>query len=85
MSLPGNLVNAAGRTGQPRARARTRLVTVAELASWWWVEPSYVYEHAVELGALRLGSGPKAGGGFLLVTVPETSRTTQRAVAVSPY
>jgi hypothetical protein len=29
-------------------------VTVAELASWWWVEPSYVYEHAVELGALRL-------------------------------
>jgi hypothetical protein len=43
-----------------RAREKGRLVTVAELASWLQVEPSYVYEHADELGAMRLGNGPKA-------------------------
>jgi hypothetical protein len=43
-----------------RARADGRLVTVAELASWLQVDPSYVYEHADELGAMRLGTGPKA-------------------------
>jgi hypothetical protein len=46
--------------GLMRARANGRLVTVSELASWLQVEPSYVYEHADELGAMRLGSGPKA-------------------------
>jgi hypothetical protein len=37
-----------------------RLLTVAELAEWLAVERSYVYEHAAELGALRLGTGPRA-------------------------
>jgi hypothetical protein len=43
-----------------RARGDGRLVTVAELATWLQVERSYVYTHAEELGALRLGSGPRA-------------------------
>jgi hypothetical protein len=43
-----------------RARAEAHLVTAAELAAWLQVEPSYVYEHADELGAMRLGTGPKA-------------------------
>jgi hypothetical protein len=43
-----------------RARANGRLVTVAELATYLQVEASYVYSHADELGAMRLGGGPKA-------------------------
>ena len=37
-----------------------RLLSPAELADWLGVERSYVYGHADELGALRLGSGPRA-------------------------
>lgn len=37
-----------------------RLVTPAELATFLAVDRSYVYEHADELGAYRLGSGPRA-------------------------
>jgi hypothetical protein len=39
---------------------RARLLTPAELAEWLAVDRSWVYEHAEELGALRLGAGPKA-------------------------
>jgi excisionase family DNA binding protein len=38
----------------------SRLLTPAELAEYLSVERSYVYEHASELGAIRLGTGPKA-------------------------
>jgi hypothetical protein len=37
-----------------------QLWTPAQLAEWLQVERDYVYLHAVELGALRLGSGPRA-------------------------
>jgi hypothetical protein len=37
-----------------------RLLSPAELADWLGVERSFVYEHADELGALRLGTGPRA-------------------------
>lgn len=37
-----------------------RLLSPAELADWLGVERSFVYEHAHELGVLRLGSGPRA-------------------------
>ena len=40
-----------GRTG-PR-----RLLTAAEVSEWWGVERSWVYDHADELGAIRLGTG----------------------------
>jgi hypothetical protein len=36
------------------------LLTPAELADFLSVERPYVYEHAAELGAFRLGSGPRA-------------------------
>lgn len=35
-----------------------RLLTAAEVATAWGVDRSWVYEHARELGAIRLGSGP---------------------------
>ena len=36
------------------------LLTVAEVAARWSVHPNWVYRHARELGAIRLGSGPCA-------------------------
>jgi hypothetical protein len=36
------------------------LLTVAEVATRLRVNPSWVYAHQEELGAIRLGSGPKA-------------------------
>jgi hypothetical protein len=59
-------------TPQPRSRAslsadsqtrqepRAPLVDVGALAAELGVSRAYVYEHADELGALRLGKGPKA-------------------------
>jgi hypothetical protein len=42
-------------------RAKTfKLVNARELAGLLGVSVDYVYEHAAELGALRLGSGRKA-------------------------
>lgn len=40
--------------------AAGQLVRVSHLAAVLDVDVSYVYDHALELGALRLGSGPKA-------------------------
>jgi hypothetical protein len=58
------------------------LRTPAELAEWLNVKPSWVYEHADELGALRLGTGPRARLRFdpdevrkrILFTRPRASR-----------
>jgi hypothetical protein len=55
----------AGTNEKPLRRAREaietgRLLTADELSAWLHVSKAYVYEHAVELGALRLGAGPKA-------------------------
>jgi len=43
-----------------REAAGPRLVTAAELAQRLGVARSFVYEHRDELGAIRLGGGPKA-------------------------
>lgn len=41
-----------------RDARRDELMTAAEVATWWGVERSWVYEHARELGVIRLGEGP---------------------------
>src|SRR5690242_13253040 len=46
-----------------------RLLTPAEVAGYLAVDRSYVYEHADELGARRLGTGPKARLRFALEDV----------------
>jgi hypothetical protein len=48
-----------------------RLVDAAQLASRLGVERSWIYEHAAELGALRLGDGPRARLRFDLGRVVE--------------
>jgi predicted DNA-binding transcriptional regulator AlpA len=42
----------------PGAHPR-RLLTAAEVSEWWGVERSWVYAHASELGARRLGAGER--------------------------
>ena len=53
----------------PGGTSSSRLLTPAELAEWLRVDRAYVYEHAAELGAFRLGSGPKARLRFDLAEV----------------
>jgi hypothetical protein len=46
----------------PPSRSRNgpqRLLSAAQVSAWCGVDRSWVYEHADELGALRLGTGPK--------------------------
>lgn len=45
---------------QDAARTREPLIDASALAVELGVSRDWVYEHATELGALRLGSGPKA-------------------------
>jgi hypothetical protein len=46
-----------------------RRMTPAEVAEWLNVTSAWVYEHATELGAKRLGTGPKARLRFDLADV----------------
>jgi hypothetical protein len=53
----------------PCAHTSEGLVDAAAVAAYLGVERSYVYEHADELGARRLGSGPRARLRFSLEEV----------------
>jgi hypothetical protein len=66
----------SARTDRTLLRARTGrlddlepLVDVSTLAAYLGVSVGYVYEHSDELGARRLGSGPKARLRFSIVEV----------------
>lgn len=48
------------------------LVDATTLAEYLGVERSYVYEHAADLGARRLGTGPRARLRFSLEEVDES-------------
>jgi hypothetical protein len=47
------------------------LVDVATVAEYLGIKPAYVYEHADELGARRLGPGPRARLRFSLAEIDE--------------
>lgn len=61
---------AAGLSGRS-TRAMEPWVDVATVAEYLSVTPGWVYEHAAELGAGRLGSGPRARLRFRLSEVDE--------------
>jgi hypothetical protein len=44
---------------EARGLQKRELVDAAELARRFGIERSWVYSHAIELGAVKLGSGPK--------------------------
>jgi len=67
-----------------------RLLTPSEVAARFAVSRTWVYEHATELGAIRLGAGPKARLRFDAMRVsevlhrevrrpPEPSQTERRS------
>jgi hypothetical protein len=43
----------------PPALTRQRLLTAAEVAQWWGIERAWVYAHAEQLGARRIGAGKR--------------------------
>jgi len=43
----------------PAAPSRQRLLTAAEVAQWWGIERAWVYAHAEQLGARRIGAGKR--------------------------
>ena len=55
------------------------LMTTSQVADFLGVAPSWVYEHAHELGAVRLGEGPKAPLRF----DPEKVRATLASCSAS--
>ena len=55
----------------PLGEVFSGLVDVREVACYLGVKPSYVYAHADELGARRLGSGPRARLRFSLAEIDE--------------
>jgi hypothetical protein len=46
-------------TDRPRPGMSRGLLTAAEISDWWGVERAWVYAHADDLGARRLGAGPR--------------------------
>lgn len=63
------------------ARSPSRLVTAAEVAQLFSVERSWVYAQADRLGAVRLGSGPRAR---LRFDVRAVARALDRNPAKTP-
>lgn len=45
--------------GPAEPQAPKRLISAARVAEWWGVERSWVYAHAKQLGARRLGAGKR--------------------------
>jgi hypothetical protein len=43
----------------PAGQQLPDLLTAAEVSAWWGVHRGWVYEHASELGAIRIGSGQR--------------------------
>lgn len=56
-----------------------RILKVAEVARLLGRSAAWVYEHAAELGAIRMGNGPKARIGFDLSTIEQWKREHQVA------
>lgn len=44
---------------QPAGRQPPELLTAAEVSAWWGVHRGWVYQHAEELGAIRIGTGQR--------------------------
>jgi predicted DNA-binding transcriptional regulator AlpA len=56
-----------------------RVLKVVEVARLLGRSSAWVYEHAAELGAIRMGRGPKARIGFDVATIEQWKREHQIA------
>jgi len=85
---------AGGRPAPPPPQPGPRLVTAAEVAQWCGVERSWVYAHAEQLGARKIGTGERPRLRFDLDEVSEriaalngpqaARRTRSTAIAADP-
>ena len=48
----------SGAAAEPARAAREQMLSAEEVARWWGVSRRWVYDHAEDLGARRLGVGP---------------------------
>jgi hypothetical protein len=74
VARPPSVDPSAGVSAGNANLAPERLLTPVELADFLGCGRAYVYEHANELGAVRLGSGPRARLRFDLAIVLERLR-----------
>jgi hypothetical protein len=44
---------------QPAGQQLPKLLTAAQVSAWWGVHRGWVYEHASELGAIRISQGQR--------------------------
>jgi predicted DNA-binding transcriptional regulator AlpA len=58
-----------------------RVLNVQEVARLLGRSTGWVYEHAIELGAIRMGTGPKARIGFDAAAIEQWKRARQRGPA----
>jgi hypothetical protein len=65
------------RQDQDEARQELGMLTVAQLAQHLKLNRAWVYEHADELGATRIGHGPKARIRFDLHTAKDALKQQQ--------
>lgn len=69
---------------EERGLQRRELVDAGELARQLGVERSWVYTHAIELGAVKLGDGPKARLRFDLEIAARILRKVGEVPAADP-
>ena len=70
--------------GDPVPSARIGLIDVKETARRLGVKPSWVYEHAEELGVIRLGSGRRPRLRFDMRLVEHARKSGDPATAEQP-
>jgi predicted DNA-binding transcriptional regulator AlpA len=59
-------------------RASARVLNAREVSQLLGRGAPWVYAHSTELGAIRMGTGPKARIGFDLATIEQWKRDNQR-------
>ena len=69
---------------QAQTREPTGMLTVSELAQHLHLHRAWVYEHADELGAIRVGNGPKARIRFDLHTAKGALQRQQAGRGPAP-
>jgi hypothetical protein len=80
-ALAARLAEVLGVEGRPEPEAPRKMISAAEVSARWGVARRWVYNHASELGACRLGSGSRPRLRFDPVEVAERLGAPERGPA----